>query len=337
MFVSKQFIGCAFLISLSLMMIGCESERIAPTSTRLMPTLTEHSTAPLPTLTIATNTPDPYPPPSPISSPAYPPPGSTQIPLPTLTPSPIPPTVATITPASAAVWVPLLDGYFNPSSELPPVSPPPWEKGMDRQAFIRSYVRTVTELVNWVNGDAAAYVSQVQAWTSVNEEPIPAQIWFEMTDMDGDGNEEIITSFPIIYEAQLNGPGTPLETYVMCGPSLCLGQVLLFEQLEDMYLPVYRFGYNQNWEWLSMPQLVTIRDLNDDGLPEIAMTESWCGASVCGKDLTISQWDGERLRFLDSGKCPSEFMAVNSTGNGQSEFHIYCPELEPDMVNDETN
>ena len=77
------------------------------------------------------------------------------------------------------------------------------------------------------------------------------------------------------------------------------GSILIFRCTKNRYRLAYSTAPGQN---LGPPVLVTVRDLNADGLPELLYTRQSCGAHTCFKQVEILRWDRSAFMNLFEGR-----------------------------------
>lgn len=99
------------------------------------------------------------------------------------------------------------------------------------------------------------------------------------------------------------------------------GSLLIFRCDKDRYRLAYSSAPGQN---LGPPVLVTVQDLNADGVPELLFTRQSCGAHTCFKQVEILRWDRSAFVNLFEGRSddlPSPSLEIAGPQNDGS-YHI---------------
>jgi hypothetical protein len=99
------------------------------------------------------------------------------------------------------------------------------------------------------------------------------------------------------------------------------GSLLIFHCDKDHYQLAYSSAPGQN---LGPPMLISIQDLNADGVAELLFTRETCGAHTCFKQVEVLRWDRSRFANIFEGRSddmPSPSIAiVGPVSNGT--YHI---------------
>jgi len=243
-------------------------------------------------------------PPSPTKAPPGAPP----------TPTPYPPATATPRDALAAGLLPS-EPVTPPPVDWTPTRPAPFDAEKDTQAaWVREYIQTVTDLLNARNTtrDPQARVdmvlAQLAAWMpadSFYEGPLPPNAWAVSRDLNGDGESEWLISVP----ARDQG----------CWVPYCPAYLTIFEVREDLFVPAAILIEDENVWDVSSPVLLMVDDLNGDGLLEVVVEQTSCGAHTCFTGIIIGQWDGGRWRSLAADpvmQAYTDYTLVDQNGDG---------------------
>lgn len=180
-----------------------------------------------------------------------------------------------------------------PPADWTPTRPAPFDVEKDTQAsWVREYIQTVTNLLNSnTNADESARVdaalAQLAAWMPADssyEGPLPPNAWAVARDLNGDGYIEWLISIP----ARDQG----------CLVPYCPAYLMIFEERDNLFAPVAILIEDENVWDVSSPVLLMVDDINADGLLEVVVEQTSCGAHTCFTGIIIGQWDGHRWHSL---------------------------------------
>ncbi len=275
-------------------MVGCARPSPLP-DVETAPLAVVPTATALPPITVAVSPPTPVPPDA----------------TPTPTPTPLP----TDTPREAlAIGLLPSEPVTPPPADWTPTRPAPFDVEKDTQAaWVREYIQTVTDLLNVnITGDvqsrADAALTQLAAWMPADssyEGPLPPNAWAVSRDLNGDGESEWLISVP----ARDQG----------CWVPYCPAYLMIFEVREALFVPAAILIEDENVWDVSSPVLLMVDDLNGDGLLEMVVEQTSCGAHTCFTGIIIGQWDGQRWRSLAADpvmQAYTTYTFTDQTGDG---------------------
>lgn len=229
---------------------------------------------------------------------------------PTSTLTPLPTTLPTPSPIGAII------------TTLP--LPPAWDQD-DTVAILQGNIHTIGKLINWVNGDIDAFFTYLDDWIltfdaewwfNCQEYPV---WWYKLADFDHDDVQELILTTP-----SFRWNGGKLQGVHSAATSPVFTSI--FEQENNLFFPAYQFESQDlaRGRKLNNARLFAYQDLNNDGLPEIVLSEIWCGAHTCGTYLSIGNWDGGQWRDLGVIRDSyNEISIIDENKDGVSEIKSY--------------
>ena len=286
-----------FLVLLALVVAGC-GPLLIPAETTVEPALA----TPEPTRAVARPPTQPPVPPTPI--PPTQTPTATATPVPTDTPRDI--VMAQLLPEQPikpppADWTPIRPGGFDMAQDTP-------------ESWARDYLHLVTDMLN-AAGDVDVVLDQVVAWMpadSAFDGPRPQSAWAITHDLDGDGTGEWLISVP--------------SQDRVCWVTYCPGYVLIFQVQEGLFTPLSLILLDETIWDISHPTVLTIDDVNGDGLAEVVLEDNECGAHTCFTTLLIGQWDGQRWRDLAADpiqQAYTDYVIEDRDGDGAQEIVMH--------------
>jgi hypothetical protein len=161
-------------------------------------------------------------------------------------------------------------------------------------------VRLLTNLINYIEGDVRAYVTQIQQWTK-GSTPYYENTWLIKEDFDNDGIKEILLSAPYLKRLDISTEGGANVSTIQHGP-VCPVSLFLFESKKGLFFPVAR-------KEMHSPEFFTLEDFNSDGVKEIVVLENWCGAKVCGKNVHVFRWSEHHWEELNLTDGASKYIS----------------------------
>jgi len=241
---------------------------------------------------------------------------------PDATPTPTPQPLPTDTPReSLSLGLLPSEPVTAPPDDWTPTRPAPFDVEKDTQAsWVREYIQIVTDLLNTRNTmeDAQSRVdtalAQLTAWmpadsaradTGAYEGPLPPNAWAVSRDLNGDGETEWLISVP----ARDQG----------CWVPYCPAYLIIFKMREGLFVPAAILIEDENVWDVSSPVLLMVDDLNADGLLEVMVEQTSCGAHTCFTGIIIGQWDGQRWRSLAADpvmQAYTTYTLTDHTGDG---------------------
>jgi hypothetical protein len=206
------------------------------------------------------------------------------------------------------------------SPQFPPIKEINYEgRPQDANEWIPAYIQTVTDLMNYVDGDQELYLQYVKSWVPTALDYSPND-WFLEDDFDNNGQIEWLVSIPIRFPADgVDRCGFRISHYGYC-PRL----FLIFEKRGDAYYPKHIFepgelNFNES-------RVALVKDLNTDNTKEIVFRADPCGAAVCSTSLRIGNWNGQQWEWL--GYIANDHADVKFTDideNGTVEIMVAYP------------
>jgi len=189
---------------------------------------------------------------------------------------------------SAPPSAPLAIDYCGISSGQFNFAPRPCEPNS-----LSSYIQTITDLMNSIDGNSKLYTQAVNSWTP-NGRNIVGETWLIKDNVESSGQPVLLASVPVYFRVDM---------------PICCGQIiLLFEKRGNLYKPVYLVAViadNQSGITIAL-----MDDLNNDGYEEVGLESTSCG-SACATDVEIREWDGQNWR--DEGWLHSDMNPQIST------------------------
>lgn len=213
------------------------------------------------------------------------------IPLPAATPSvqtpaTVAPTPSTPPPPATAVPLP------TPQRALTPGPAPSGVAGV---------IEAVSAALAERPADLGAALARLQAWGA-----LACETPFREADLDGDGQSEAL----LLVTA-------PREQMGLVGP----GALLVLQRSGDGYALADSRTFD-----LGRPSIAALRDLNADGLAEIALAYEACGAHTCFTNVQVLAYRGGRLRELmaEPASMPyAELKIEDADGDGRLEIVLH--------------
>lgn len=178
--------------------------------------------------------------------------------------------------------------------------PPIWKEkaNQDISVWLTEAIAHAQKLVEYTNGDEAQYLALFKSWH------IPTDyVWLVHHDLDDDGAEEILLSYPVLRVPEGYEPATPDDLYARaghCERGGCERVILIFERDNNRFIPFSDLDKEGLADVLiaPMPEVFAIGDINDDGLTEVVISEHWYGASTNGVKLRVGHWTGKKWNQL---------------------------------------
>jgi hypothetical protein len=139
------------------------------------------------------------------------------------------------------VFVPLLGELVTIPSSPERLLPPPIKYStIDMADWMRMAVRHATQVVHIFQDDEQGYVAQMLVWGATAD-----SLWLRKADIDDDGQLELLLSYPhqltnaADKEALRDSTSDEVFYVVDCFTGFCSRLVLIFEQLDNEYVPVH--------------------------------------------------------------------------------------------------
>ena len=233
------------------------------------------------------------------------------------TPEPVEETETAVSPPPLS---PLLDEPISrPPTDQPPEPPPVWHSDVDGK-WLPTTIRAATDLVNWAEGNPARILAQIESWgevddyVQVNGLPLP-NAWVETTDLNQDGQAELIFAFPVRQEVCF-GDECQID---LCTATGCGAYLLLFTQENGLYVPVHLVEDPEaDWQdWLDAPGLFHVGDVTGDGRIDLLVRQEFCGAHTCTSSLLVGGWDGSA--WQEYGSMSQSYTEVSLAPDSESD------------------
>ena len=112
-----------------------------------------------------------------------------------------------------------------------------------------------------------------------------------MSDLNGDGVNDLV----VVYQ-------NPSQDQVFVE-----GDLIIFDSTEDGYVLGYRARA------AGEVRLLTVDDINLDGLPDVAWVDTTCGASTCFDTVNVRSWDGSTWADWTDGTITMAYAEINLT------------------------
>jgi hypothetical protein len=204
------------------------------------------------------------------------------------------------------------------SPQPPPLKKINYEAGIqDDNEWMPAYVQTVTDLMNYTDGDKSLYIQYIEAWVPTVLK-YSANDWFLEDDYDDDGQLEWLVSVPVRFVP---------DEFVRCGFHVshfgyCPRFFFIFEKINGAYYPKHIF---EQW-YFNEARVALVEDMNNDGVKEIVFRADPCGAAVCSTDLAIGKWNGHDWEWHGHiGNDHAEVTFIDIDGNGTVEIKVAYP------------
>jgi hypothetical protein len=147
------------------------------------------------------------------------------------------------------------------------------------------YAEVMTGLINSADPGPEAVVAFLSACDALVEDGV------EMVDLNGDGNNELV----VVYQ-------NPSDEQVFVE-----GDLVIFNSGLDEYALGYRARA------AGEVRLLTVEDINQDGLPDVAWVDTTCGASTCFDTVNVRSWDGTTWADWTDGTITMAYAEINMT------------------------
>lgn len=147
------------------------------------------------------------------------------------------------------------------------------------------YAEVMTDLINSADPGPEAVVAFLSACNALVEDGV------EMVDLNGDSINDLV----VVYQ-------NPSAEQIFVE-----GDLVIFNSGVDEYALGYRARA------AGEVRLLTVDDINQDELPDVAWVDTTCGASTCFDTVNIRSWDGTTWADWTDGTITMAYAEINMT------------------------